>query len=72
MASVREGSKGALVVVGVHAGVMDSAWEADRVPAEGEARIFKEYNSSFEKTSLDDEPTSTTPLPRPKSSTSPR
>jgi nicotinamidase-related amidase len=97
MASVREGSKGALVVVDVQVGVMDSAWESDRVvgniaraverardagvpvvwvqhqdeelvpetppwqwvpqlaPADGEARIFKEYNSSFEKTSLDDE-----------------
>jgi nicotinamidase-related amidase len=97
MATVREGSKGALVVVDVQVGVIDSAWEADRVvgniaravdrareagvpvvwvqhqdeelvpqtppwhwvpelvPADHEARVFKEYNSSFEKTSLDDE-----------------
>ena len=97
MATVREGSKGALVVVDVQVGVMDSAWEADRVvanvaravdraraagvpvlwvqhtddelvaetpawqwvpelvPAESEARVHKEYNSSFERTSLEDE-----------------
>lgn len=97
MAAVREGSKGALVVVDVQVGVVDSAWEADRVvgnvaraverareagvpvvwvqhqddelvrdtpewqwvpelvPRDGETRVFKEYNSSFEKTSLDDE-----------------
>ena len=97
MATVREGSKGALVVVDVQVGVVDSAWEADRVvgnvaraverareagvpvlwvqhqdeelvrdtpawqwvpelvPADGETRVFKEYNSSFEKTSLDGE-----------------
>jgi len=97
MATVREGSKGALVVVDVQVGVVDTAWEADRVvgniaraversrdagvpvvwvqhqdeelvrdspqwqwvpelvPGEGETRVFKEYNSSFEKTSLDDE-----------------
>jgi nicotinamidase-related amidase len=97
MATVRAGSRGALVVVDVQAGVVASAWEADRVvgniaraveraraagvpvvwvqhqddelvphtppwqwvpelvPADGEARVQKEYNSSFEKTSLDDE-----------------
>ena len=97
MATVREGSKGALVVVDAQVGVMDSAWEADRVvgnivravdrargagvpviwvrhqddelvpetppwqwvpelvPAEDEPRVNKEYNSSFEKTSLEDE-----------------
>src|SRR4051794_13317234 len=97
MATVREGNKGALVVVDVQVGVMDAAWQAERVagnvaravdrareagvpvvwvqhrdeelvpdtavwelvpelvPAEGEARIHKAHNSSFEKTSLDDE-----------------
>jgi nicotinamidase-related amidase len=97
MATVRVGGKGALVVVDVQVGVMESAWEAERVvgnvaravdraraagvpvvwvqhqdeelvpdtpawewvpqlvPAEGEARVFKEYNSSFEKTSLEQE-----------------
>jgi nicotinamidase-related amidase len=97
MATVREGDRGALVVVDAQVGVMESAWEADRVvgniaravdraraagvpvvwvqhqddelvpdtaawqwvpelvPAEGEARVFKEYNSSFERTSLEDE-----------------
>ncbi len=97
MATVREGGKGALVVVDVQVGVMDSAWESERVvgniavavdraraagvpvvwvqhqdeelvpesppwqwvpelaPADGESRVAKEYNSSFEKTSLDDE-----------------
>src|SRR3954452_6988741 len=97
MATVREGSKGALVVVDVQVGVMDDAWEADRVvgnvaravdraraagvpvvwvqhrdeelvpdtpawewvpelvPADGEARVHKEFNSSFERTSLEDE-----------------
>ena len=97
MATVREGGKGALVVVDVQVGVMDTAWQADRVasniaravdrarasgvpvlwvqhqdeellpdtpawqwvpelvPADGEARVHKEYNSSFEKTSLEDE-----------------
>jgi nicotinamidase-related amidase len=96
MATVRAGGRGALVVVDVQVGVMDSAWEADRVvgniaraveraraagvpvvwvqhqdeelvpdtpawqwvpelvPAEGEPRVFKEYNSSFERTALDD------------------
>ena len=97
MATVRESGKGALVVVDVQVGVVDGAWEADRVvgnvaraverargagvpvvwvqhqddelvrdtpawqwvpelvPAAGEARVFKEYNSSFERTTLDDE-----------------
>lgn len=97
MATVREGSKGALVVVDVQVGVVDSAWEADRVvgnvarvvdraraagvpvvwvqhrdeelvpdqpawqlvsqlvPAEGEPRVHKDYNSSFERTSLEGE-----------------
>ena len=97
MATVREGRKGALVVVDVQVGVMESAWEADRVvgniahavdrarvaglpviwvqhqddelvpgttpwqwvpelsPADGELLVAKEYNSSFERTSLDDE-----------------
>ena len=97
MATVREGRKGALVVVDVQVGVLESAWDADRVvgnialavdraraagvpvvwvqhqddelvpdtppwqwvpelvPADGESRVAKEYNSSFEKTSLDDE-----------------
>ncbi len=86
-----------MVVVDVQVGVVDTAWEADRVvgniaraverareagvpvvwvqhqdeelepetpswqwvpelvPAEGESLVPKEYNSSFEKTSLDDE-----------------
>ena len=97
MATVREGRKGALVVVDVQIGVMESAWDADRVvgnvalavdraraagvpvvwvqhqddelvpgtppwqwmpelvPADGESLVAKEYNSSFEKTSLDDD-----------------
>jgi nicotinamidase-related amidase len=97
MATVREGGKGALVVVDVQVGVMDSAWEADRVagnvaravdraraagvpvvwvqhrddelvpdtpawewvpelvPAADEVLVSKEYNSSFEKTSLEGE-----------------
>src|SRR5262245_54744900 len=97
MATVREGGKGALVVVDAQVGVMDSAWEAGRVvgniaravdraraagvpvvwvqhqdeelvpdtppwqwvpelvPADGEPIVFKEYNSSFEATPLDDE-----------------
>ena len=97
MATVREGRKAALVVVDVQVGVMESAWEADRVvgniahavdraraaglpvvwvqhqddelvpgtppwqwvpelgPADGEPLVAKEYNSSFERTSLDDE-----------------
>jgi nicotinamidase-related amidase len=97
VATVREGGRSALVVVDVQVGVVDGAWEADRVvgnvaraveraraagvpvvwvqhqdeelvpdtpawqwvpelvPAEGEARVHKGYNSSFEKTSLEDE-----------------
>lgn len=97
MATVREGRRGALVVVDVQVGVMESAWEAERVvgniaravdraraagvpvvwvqhqdeelvpetppwqwvpelvPADGESRVPKEYNSSFEKTTLEDE-----------------
>ena len=84
MATVREGGKGALVVVDVQVGVVDSAWDSERVvgniaraveraraagvpvvwvqhqddelvPADSETRVHKEYNSSFEKTSLDDE-----------------
>ncbi len=97
MATVRAGGKGALVVVDVQVGVVDGAWEADRVvgnvaraverareagvpvvwvqhqddelvpdtapwqwvpelrPADGEARVPKEFNSSFEQTSLEDE-----------------
>jgi len=97
MATVRAGSKGALVVVDVQVGNVDGAWDADRVvgnvaraveraraaaipviwvqhqdkelvrdspawewvpqlvPAEGEARVFKEYESSFERTPLEDE-----------------
>lgn len=97
MATVRAGGKGALVVVDVQVGVVDSAWDSERVvgniasaveraraagvpvvwvqhqddelvpdspswqwvpelvPADGETRVHKEYNSSFEKTSLDDE-----------------
>jgi nicotinamidase-related amidase len=97
MAKVRAGSKGALVVVDVQVGVVDSAWEADRVvgnvaravarareagvpvvwvqhqddelvpdsppwqwvpelvPGDDEVLVAKEYNSSFENTSLDDE-----------------
>ena len=96
MATVRAGRKGALVVVDVQVGVVDSAWTPsggrqhrprggtgprgrgsrglgehqddelapdspswqwvrELVPADGETRVHKEYNSSFEKTSLDDE-----------------
>ncbi|HRD59714.1 MAG TPA: isochorismatase family protein [Nocardioides sp.] len=97
MATVRAGGRGALVVVDVQVGVVEGAWEADRVvgnvtravdraraagvpvvwvqheddelvrdtpvwqwvpeliPAEGEARVFKRFNSSFERTTLDDE-----------------
>lgn len=96
MATVGNG-KGALVVVDLQVGVVDGAWEAERVvgnvaravdraraagvpvlwvqhqdeelvrdspawqwapplePAEGESRVFKEYNSSFERTSLHDD-----------------
>lgn len=31
MATVREGDRGALLVVDAQVGVLDSAWEADRV-----------------------------------------
>ena len=97
MARVRAGGKGALVVVDVQVGVVDGAWEADRVvgnvaraverareagvpvvwvqhqdeelvpetpawqwvpelvPADGEALVPKEFNSSFEQTTLEDE-----------------
>ena len=94
---MRDGSKGALVVVDVQVGVVGGAWEVDRVvgnvaravdrareagvpvvwvqhqddelvpgtepwrlvpqlvPADGEPLVPKAYNSSFERTSLDDE-----------------
>lgn len=97
MATVREGTKSALVVVDVQVGVMNGAWDAPRiirnvstavgraravgvpvvwvqhsndempkgspqwqwvaelVPADGETLIHKNYNSSFEQTSLDAE-----------------
>lgn len=97
MASIREGNRGALMVVDVQAGVMRNAWDAPRVvknvsraveraraqgvpviwvqhsdndlrhgspewqwvpelvPAAGEARIHKHFNSSFEETTLDEE-----------------
>ncbi len=97
MATVREGSKGVLMVVDVQVGVVGEAWEFPRVikniaraveraraqgvpviwvqhaddelvhgspawqwvpelvPAEGEARIHKHFNSSFEQTPLEDE-----------------
>lgn len=95
MATVREGSKAALMVVDVQVGVMVDAWDATRVignvavavtraraegvpvvwvqhadedlpresaqwqwvpelaPAEGERRIHKQFNSSFEQTKLE-------------------
>ncbi len=97
MATIRDGSKGALVVVDVQVGVVKDAWEAPRVignvaraveraraanlpviwvqhaddqlahgsdawqwvpelvPAEGETRIHKNFNSSFEGTELEAE-----------------
>jgi len=97
MATVREGSKGVLLVVDVQVGVMTTAWDAARIignvartveraralgvpvlwvqhadddlpqgsppwqwvpellPAAGEPRIHKAFNSSFEQTTLDDE-----------------
>lgn len=97
MATIREGGRGALVVVDVQVGVMANAWDADRVignvaravdraraeavpviwvqhsdgelvygspewewvpqllPADGEPRVHKNFNSSFEKTSLEGE-----------------
>jgi nicotinamidase-related amidase len=96
MATIREGSKAALVVVDVQVGVMNNAWEAGKVvhnialsveraraqgvpviwvqhadeelehgsaawqwvpellPAANERLIHKNFNSSFEKTSLDE------------------
>jgi nicotinamidase-related amidase len=97
MATVREGSKAALVVVDVQVGVMRDAWDAPRVianvaravdrarahnvpviwvqhaaddlpkdspawqwvpelePADGEPRVHKGFNSSFEQTTLESE-----------------
>lgn len=97
MATVREGNKGVLLVVDVQTGVMDDAWDAQRVidniartverarhqnvpviwvqhssdelphgsepwqwvpelkPAADEARIDKQFESSFEQTKLDEE-----------------
>ncbi len=96
MATVREGSKGVLLVVDVQVGVVREAWDAPQiiknvaraveraraqgapviwvqhaddelphgssdwqwvpelVPAEGETRIHKGFNSSFEKTALEE------------------
>ena len=95
MATVRDGDRTALVVVDVQVGVMDGAWEAERVvanvataveraraaavpviwvqhhdddlvrdsdawqwvpalvPADGEPRVHKTHESSFEETDLD-------------------
>ena len=95
MATVREGNKGALLVVDVQVGVMAEAWDAARVtanvaraveraraqgvpvlwvqhadeqlvhgspqwqwvpelvPADGELRVHKHFNSSFEQTTLE-------------------
>lgn len=97
MATVRSGGKGALVVVDVQNGVVDGAWEVDRVvgnvataverarqagvpvvwvqhqdeelvpdtaawawvdalvPVDGEPLVPKEFNSSFERTTLEAE-----------------
>jgi nicotinamidase-related amidase len=97
MATVRTGGKGALVVVDAQVGVVEDAWEMERVvgniaraverarsagvpvlwvqhqdeelvpetpawewvpqlaPANGEVRVHKEYNSSFERTTLEDD-----------------
>jgi nicotinamidase-related amidase len=97
VATVREGSRGALLIVDVQVGVMGDAWDAPRIisnvaraverargrsvpviwvqhsdtdlpqdspqwqivpeltPATGESRIHKQFNSSFEDTSLDEE-----------------
>ncbi len=60
MATVREGNKGALMVVDVQVGVMRAAWEAPRIirnvaPAPGELLIPKRFNSAFEETPLKDE-----------------
>ncbi len=96
MATVREGSKGVLLVVDVQVDVVKAAWENQRVvgnvaraverardqkvpviwvqhsddelvlgtpawqwadglsPAEGESRIYKQFNSSFEETELEE------------------
>ena len=96
MATIREGKQAVLIVVDVQAGVMESAWDAERIiqnialasekarsqgvpviwvqhsdeelavgsaawqlaaglsPTEGETRIYKQFNSSFEQTSLDE------------------
>ena len=97
MATIREGNKQALVIVDVQVGVMQNAWDADRVirnvaktvekarangipvfwvqhsdeeelpygsnewqwvpelsPADGEPRVHKQYNSSFEQTDLEE------------------
>lgn len=97
MATVRDGSKGVLLVVDVQVGVMNEAWDAPRViknvsraveraraesvpviwvqhsgeelihgspewqwvpqlrPADGEPRIHKSFESSFERTALEQE-----------------
>lgn len=97
MATIRQGNGTALLVVDVQVGVMQNAWDSDRVvdnvatvverarqndipvlwvqhsddelshgspawawvpelePADGEPRIDKHFNSSFEETNLDDE-----------------
>jgi nicotinamidase-related amidase len=96
MATVREGNKAVLLVVDVQVGVMDEAWDSDRIiknvarsveraraedvpvvwvqhsddelpygsaewqwvpalmPADDETRIYKEFNSSFEQTDLEE------------------
>ena len=96
VAVIREGNKGVLLVVDVQVGVMQNAWDAQRIiknigivvekarsqgvpviwvqhsddelvhgspdwqlvpqlsPAEGEVRIHKHFNSSFEETSLEE------------------
>lgn len=96
MATIREGNKQALVIVDVQVGVMQNAWDAERVisnvskmvekarakgipviwvqhshaeeipygsdewqwvpelaPTAGEKRVYKQYNSSFEQTELE-------------------
>lgn len=97
MATVRNGNRGALVVVDVQVGVMNDAWDSARIiknvaraveraraqgvpviwvqhaddelvygsplwqwapeltPAEGEPRIHKHFNSSFEQTDLEEQ-----------------
>ena len=96
MATVREGNKGALLVVDVQVGVISESWDASRIiknlaraverarahgvpviwvqhsdqdlpygspewqwvselsPVEGEVQIHKQFNSSFEQTSLEE------------------